>query len=130
MYEYKQIVDLRDEDWTIFAGMDPQVAFAAMFGGSANIGTTLNYHPGIYREIHKAVAQEDFVKARDLQIRANRVTQVLHKYGLMSALRIAMLMLGFDVGGPRLPNQPLSDEMIPEVQQALEDVDFLEIAAM
>jgi N-acetylneuraminate lyase len=130
MYEYKQILDLRDENWTIFSGMDQQCAFAAMFGGRANIGTTLNYHPGIYREIHYAVARGDFVYARDLQVRANRVTLVLQKYGFMSALRVAMLMLGFDVGGPRLPTPPVPADRIGEVQQALEAVDFMEIAAM
>ncbi|MDF1513907.1 MAG: dihydrodipicolinate synthase family protein [Anaerolineae bacterium] len=130
MYEYKQILDLKENDWTIFAGMDPQVAFAAMFGGSANIGTTLNYHPGIFREIHKAVTSGDFIRARDLQIRANRVTQVMHKYGLMGALRIAMLMLGFDVGGPRWPTLPVPDDQVKTVQQALEAVDFIGLAQM
>ena len=130
MYEYKQLVDLRDNDWTIFLGMDPQCVFGAMFGGNANIGTTLNYHPGIYREIHKSVAQGDFVRARDLQVRANRVTLVLHKYGLMSGLRVAMQMLGFDVGDPRLPTPAFPTDKVTELRQALEEVDFMEIAAM
>ena len=130
MYEYKQLLDLKDEEWTIFLGMDPQCAFGAMFGGRGNIGTTLNYHPGIYREIHKSVAQGDFVRARDLQVRANRVTLVLHKYGLMSALRVAMQMLGFDIGPPRLPTPSIDADIVAEVQQALEAVDFMEIAKM
>jgi N-acetylneuraminate lyase len=130
MYEYKQLLDLRDKDWTIFLGMDPQCVFGAMFGGRGNIGTTLNYHPGIFREIHNSVAQGDYVRAVELQVRANRVTQVLHKYGLMSTLRVAMLMLGFDVGGPRLPTPPLPEEKVGEVRQALEEADFMEIAAM
>ncbi len=130
MYEYKELVDLRDDNWTIFLGMDMQCAFGAMFGGSGNIGTTLNYHPGIYREIHKCVAQGDFVHARDLQVRANRVTLVIHKYGMFGAMRVAMQMLGFDIGPPRLPNPPLPEDKVAEVRQALEEVDFMEIAAM
>lgn len=130
IYEYTQILGLRENDWTIFMGMDQQCAFAAMSGGRANIGTTLNYHPGIHREIHKAVVHGDFVGARDLQLQANKVTIVMQKYGLMSTLRVAMMLLGFDVGGPRLPTPPLPDEMISEVKQALYAVNFMEIAAM
>jgi N-acetylneuraminate lyase len=130
IYEYSQILALRDSDWTIFMGMDQQCAFAAMSGGRANIGTTLNYHPGIHREIHKAVANQDFVRARDLQLQANKVTIVMQKYGLMSALRIAMSLLGFDVGGPRLPTPSLPDDIVSEVQHALEAVDFMDIASM
>ena len=87
----------------------------------------MNYHPGIFREIHKSVAQGDFGHARDLQVRANRVTLVLHKYGMMSALRVAMQMLGFDVGPPRLPTPSIPADKVAEVQQALEEVDFMEI---
>ena len=130
MYEYKQLLDLQENNWTIFLGMDQQCAFGAMFGGKANIGTTLNYHPGIYREIHKAVAQNDFVRARDLQVRANRVTLLIQKYGMFGAMRVAMQMIGFDVGPPRLPNLPLPADKEAEVREALEAVDFMEIAAM
>lgn len=130
MYEYKQLLDLRENNWTIFLGMDQQCAFGAMFGGRGNIGTSLNYHPGIYREIHKCVAQGDFVRARDLQVIANRVMLVIQRYGMFGAMRVAMQMIDFDIGPPRLPNPPLPEDKVAEVMQALEEVDFMEIAAM
>ena len=77
MYELQAIVDLRHEGWTIFSGMDQQCVFAAMFGAPANIGTTLNLMPGVYREIRAAWEAGDGVRARDLQLRVNRVTRVL-----------------------------------------------------
>ncbi|NJN84756.1 MAG: hypothetical protein HC802_22355, partial [Caldilineaceae bacterium] len=106
MYEFRQIVELRNDDgWTIFSGMDEQCLFAAMFGASGNIGTTLNYIPSVYREIHAAVGRGDMAEGVRLQLRANEITRILFNYGFPGALKEVMGMLGFDCGQPRLPNR-------------------------
>ena len=68
--------------------------------------------------------------ARDLQARANRVTETLISFGFMGALYAALGMLGVDCGGPRLPALPLPRERKEDLRTALEAVDFFEIAAM
>ena len=130
MYELHDIVELGGTGWTIFSGMDQQCAFAAMFGTTANIGSTLNLTPGVYREIHASIAQGDFVRARDLQIQANRITRVYHNFGIFGAMREGMRILGFDCGEPRLPNLPLPVERRIAFRDALEAVSFDELAAM
>jgi N-acetylneuraminate lyase len=107
MYELKQIIELRRENWSVFSGMDEQCVFAAMFGVNGNIGSTLNFMPGVYREIHKGCRNGDFDRGRTLQLQANEVTRVLSVAGFMGALKAVMLSLGFDCGKPRLPNLPL-----------------------
>lgn len=112
MYEFRQIVEMGDESrlggWSIFSGMDEQCVFAALFGSCGNIGSTLNYMPRTYKAIHAAVAAGDCLKARDLQLQANKVTEVMINAGFMSALHAVMDRLGFPTGGPRLPNLALT----------------------
>ncbi len=131
MEELRQLVTLRDTGWTIFSGMDQQCVFAAMFGAQANIGSTLNAIPGIYKEIRKNVAEGDIARARDLQIRANQIARTLKATSsFFGALGEAMRMLGFECGEPRLPTPTLSEEERETLRERLAAVDFTEIAAM
>lgn len=130
MYELRQIIEAREGSWSIFSGMDEQCVFAAMFGSCGNIGSTLNVMPGIYRQIHIKLADGDALAARDLQLKANRVTATLIAHDFMGALRAAIEMLGIPVGGPRLPSLTLDAAQKETLRVALESVDFFEIAAM
>lgn len=130
MYEFRHIVELRDDDWTVFSGMDEQCLFAAMFGASGNIGSTLNFMPGVYREIHACCKDGDLARGRELQIRANKVTRVLISFGFPGALKEVMGILGFDCGNPRLPNLPLPEEKRESLHAQLEEVDFPTLAKM
>ncbi|MCD6291145.1 MAG: dihydrodipicolinate synthase family protein [Anaerolineae bacterium] len=130
MHEFRQIVTLRDRDWTVFSGMDEQCLFAAMMGSTGNIGSTLNFMPGVYREIRKCCEAGDLKQGLALQIKANEVTSVLHAFGFPGALREVMRMLGFECGEPRLPNLPLSESKRDELRSRLEDTDFWELVAM
>ncbi|MEZ4711882.1 MAG: dihydrodipicolinate synthase family protein [Caldilineaceae bacterium] len=134
MYEFREILHLSDgqrrHGWTIFSGMDEQCALAAMFGSHGNIGSTLNFMPGIYKQIHAAVQAGDLTRARDLQLRANEATRIAISFGFMSALFDIMNMLGFDCGDPLLPNVPLSGEQKGELRRQLAEVGFEEIVSM
>jgi N-acetylneuraminate lyase len=130
LFELRQLLDLAENRWTIFSGMDEQCAFAAMFGAPGHIGSTLNLMPGVYRQIRQSIARGDLSAARDLQLRANRITGVLISYGFFGALREAIRMLGFECGQPRLPNLPLAVERREEFQQALSNAGFAELTAM
>lgn len=134
MYEMREILHLdaggRRHGWTIFSGMDEQCALAAMFGAHGNIGSTLNFMPGIYQRIQAAVHAGDLTRARDLQLRANEATRIAISFGFMSALFEIMRMLGFECGEPLLPNVPLSNEQKSELQRQLEEIGFDEIVGV
>jgi len=130
MYEFRHIVELRREDWSVFSGMDEQCLFAAMFGASGNIGSTLNFMPGVYREIHQCVKNGDLARGRELQLRANEVTRTVISFGYPGALKKVMEMLGFDCGKPRLPNLPFPEEKLSHLRTELEAVGFSALAGM
>ncbi len=130
MHEFRQIVTLRERDWTAFSGMDEHCLFAAMMGSTGNIGSTLNFMPGVYREIRRCYEAGDLERGLELQIRANQVTRVLEAFGFPGALREVMRMLGFDCGEPRLPGLPLPAERREGFHEALEAVGFSALVEM
>lgn len=135
MFELQALVDLAEArgsetSWTIFSGMDEQCLFAALFGSPANIGSTLNLMPGVYKALRASYKAGDVLRARDLQVRANRVTRVLHRFGFFGALYEGLRYLGLDCGEPRLPNLPLGTDSRVAFRAALDAVGFLELAEM
>ncbi len=130
MYEFREIVELRGDNWSIFSGMDEQCIYAAMQGACGNIGSTLNYIPGIYREMHNSYKQGNIARGHHLQVRANQVTRVLFSFGFFGALKEVMRMLGFDCGKPRLPQLPFAAEKREELKAELEAIDFFTVAEM
>ena len=130
MYEFREIVGLRGDNWSIFSGMDEQCIYAAMQGACGNIGSTLNYIPGIYREIHDSYKKGNIAQGQHLQVRANQVTRVLFSFGFFGALKEVMRMLGFNCGKPRLPHVPFAEGKRDDLRAQLEAIDFFTVAAM
>ena len=124
MYEFKKLVNLRENDWTIFSGMDEQCIFAAMFGSSGNIGSTLNYMPNVYLEMHKCYETGALARGVDLQIKANKITQILISFGFPGALKKLLEILGFNCGKPRLPNMPFPEDKSDLLKAQLDEADF------
>ena len=130
MFEFREIVELRKDNWSIFSGMDEQCLYAAMQGACGNIGSTLNYIPGIYREIHNGYKTGEIAKGQELQVRANQVTRVLFSFGFFGALKEVMRMLGFDCGIPRLPHRPFAAGKRDDLRAELDAIEFFTVAAM
>lgn len=130
MYEFRRLIDLGKGEWTLFSGMDEQCCFAAMFGASGCIGSSLNYHPGAYRNMQQLVESGDFAQATELQIKVNLTTERMIDVGYLGALKAVMQWLDFDCGQPRLPNLALPAEKQATLRSALESVGFFELSAL
>lgn len=129
MSEFRRIIELGEGKWTVFSGMDEHCVFAAMFGASGNIGSSLNYHARLYHLIHECVRTGDLAAGIELQLRANKITEVMLEMGFMGALKEVMGWLGFDCGRPRLPNLALAAEKRQTLHTKLEAAGFAELAA-
>ncbi len=130
MYELRQIIESREAPWSILSGMDEQCVYGALEGSCGNIGSTLNVIPGAYRRMHELVAAGDIQQAHELQVQANRIIATLFSFSYMSALYEAIAMLGIPVGAPRLPILPLASSRKAELRDALEAVNFFELAKL
>ncbi|MCC7450029.1 MAG: dihydrodipicolinate synthase family protein [Anaerolineae bacterium] len=130
MYELRQIIDLGGGRWTVFSGMDEQCIYGRMMGVNGAIGSTLNFMPGVYRQIYKCLEAGDYAAAQDWQVRANKVTEVLITVGYPGTLKEALRMIGFDCGSPRLPKFPLSEDQCRKLQEGLKATDFAQLTAL
>ncbi len=130
MYEMNQIVGFRTEGWTVFSGMDEQAVLGQQYGAAGMIGSTLNFMPGVYREIIAAVRGGRIEEALALQQRANAVTTYLISNGFSGAFRETMRILGFECGEPRLPSLPLPTEKRADLRAKLDELDFASLAAL
>ena len=130
MFEFRQLVELREENWTIFSGMDEQCLFAAMSGAHGNVGSTLNFMPGVYREIRKSAEEGNYHYGIQLQNRANKITRIMQSYGFESSIKPVMHKIGFDFGKPCLPNLPLPEKDLHGLYNELDKTDFLELVQM
>ncbi|MBN2499668.1 MAG: dihydrodipicolinate synthase family protein [Anaerolineales bacterium] len=130
LFEFKKIVDLRTENWSVFSGYDEQSAYAAMTGSSGHIGSTLNFIPGVYKQIRQLILSGEHTAALDLQFKANRVTALCIEYGFMAAIREVMRLLGLDCGQPRLPAPSFPELERPIFEDKLRELGFFELAEM
>lgn len=131
MYEFRHMVELgAGRDWSMFTGMDEMCIHGVLAGAAGNIGSTLNFMPGAYREIRRLVHDGDVTSAHCLQLRANKITTILHRFGYMGAQVVALDMLGFNPGDPRLPHLPLDRQQARALRRELEAGEFFALAAM
>ncbi len=131
LYEFQHMVELGEgREWSMFTGMDEMCVYGVLAGAAGNIGSTLNFMPGVYREIRRLVAAGDAAGATGLQERANSVTTILHRYGYMGAQVVALDLLGFSVGGPRLPHLPLDDDSSSLLRVELQYSEFFQLCAL
>lgn len=131
MYEMRSIIDLGGGAWTLFSGMDEQAAFGVMTGANGLIGSTLNFMPGAYQHIYRAVQEGRIADAHALQLRVNRVTAAMIEAGFSGALKTVLSdILGVEMGHPRLPSLPITAEGKAALRAALSRTDYDQLVAM
>lgn len=107
-------------DLKIFGGFENlMVAFLAM-GCDGFIGSTFNFTLPHFNAIMEAFAAGDLDTARDLQIRANNVMEVVMREGLFPSIKHVMETRGFPVGPVRRPFLPLSSRAAARVDASVE----------
>lgn len=131
MYEFREIVTARADNWSVFSGMDEQSVFAAMSGSCGHIGSTINFMPGVYIAIRQHVLAGEHDQALALQRQANTITAVMYRARNFAGALYAMLAhLGFDCGEPRLPGSPLTADEKIHLLAELDAVGFDDVAAL
>jgi N-acetylneuraminate lyase len=131
MYEFRRIIDLGGGQWTMFSGMDEQCVYAAMMGATGAIGSTLNLMPGAFRQIRAHVEAGRCAEAQALQVRVNRVIEVMIGVGFQGALKeLLSHLLDKPFGSPRLPQLPLNTSQRDTLYRQLAETDFEALAAL
>ncbi len=132
MFEFRRVLDAGAgrEAWSLSTGMDEMCLAGILAGSCGNIGSTLNFMPGLYARMRNLVQSGQHEAAMDLQIRGNRVTAVMIEHGFQGSLCAVMQRLGIDSGSPRLPHAALTDAEELSLHRALDQVGFDAVVAI
>lgn len=107
-------------------GVDEYLLAALALGAVGAVGSSYNFAAPIYLRLAKAYAEGDHATAKMEQYRSVQLIEVLARYGYMGAAKAVMGMLGVEVGPPRLPNMPLTEEQRQKLRAELDSLGFFE----
>jgi len=126
LVSYQRCLACKDRAYDIPWGVDEALLGALALGCSSAVGSTYNFAAPVYLRLIKAFRSGDLESARNEQWRSVQIVQLLASFGFMAAAKALMVMLGVDVGPPRLPHQDLSVEQKAKLQAELEVLGFFD----
>lgn len=128
IYEYTQCRLYKNGKFDMLHGQDETILPSlAMGGAQGGIGGTTNYNGKVLIEIIEAWNKGDIERARELQIFAQDVINVIVNYrgNIVGGKRI-MKLIGLDMGKNRTPYQNMTDEEEARMKKELEAINFFE----
>ncbi|NLX36837.1 MAG: dihydrodipicolinate synthase family protein [Chloroflexi bacterium] len=111
----------------VLSGPDELCMLCQMLGADGAIGTTYNIAPRLFSDIRAATLAGKVVAARELHWRANRIIQVLHKYGVIPGIKAALRVLGIDVGQGVPPMPPITGETLHAFERDMRTAGLFEL---
>jgi len=105
-------------------GTDEHLLAALATGAQGAVGSTYNFAAPLYHRLITAFQNHDLPTARQEQLRAIRLIDLLASFNYMPAAKATMQFLGVPVGPPRLPHQKLSTEDHTRLRKELESLGF------
>lgn len=116
---------LIDDNFTIYSGNDDINVPLMSLGGGGVISVLANILPGVSHDMAAAALEEDFVKARELQIKYMDLINALFIETNPIPVKEAMNMLGLGAGGYRLPLYPMEEKNRAVLKGELEKLGLL-----
>ncbi len=109
VYQLEQFMRL-NPNLKLFNGYDETMIATMAYGCTGSIGSTFNCLLPHFEKIYHAFDEGRIEEARELQHKANAIMQAFCKVGLFPAVKYVCTTLGDEVGTPRKPFTPLTEE--------------------
>jgi len=107
-------------------GRDEVLLAALVMGAQSAVGSTYNFLSPLFADLIARFRGGDLEGARQRQLMAAEAIAVIIDAGGLSAIKAAMGLFGFDVGGTRLPMRTLTGSETRDLGRALERVGVLQ----
>ncbi len=112
--------------FTVLAGTADVMYPSWVVGAHGAVVAVANVVPEPCAELWRAFNGGNRQKARELQLRLNLINEVVVKrYNQISAIKVAMEMMGLKAGKPRLPSLPLGEDALRDIESALREAGVL-----
>lgn len=128
-YDYftmHRIKELRGGNINVINGPDECLLCGLTMGADGGIGATYNVMPKVFVEIYNKFKSGDLAGAQEAQFRANKLIEVLIKYGVVCGIKDILAMLGYDTGCSVYPLKRFTEEEQSAFRKALKEIRFEE----
>lgn len=123
-YRLSRYKKLAGGDINIINGPDETCALGLLMGADGAIGSTYNNMPRTFVGIYNAVRSGDIARAMELQRKANEIIEILLRFNVVAAVKAALELEGYDIGGTVRPLPEISSEGKRELFAALKAQGF------
>lgn len=110
------------KDFIVFNGPDEQYLAGRLMGADTGIGGTYGAMPELYLKLEELVNRGAIAKAQELQVIVTGLVYRLCAFpSLYGAVKTIIRLDGVDIGDPRLPFLPVSEDD-PEIHKLYNDI--------
>lgn len=114
----RMILELPD-DQIVYSAVDALLYPTYMLGAQGSIAALLTVLPELCVEQWEACERGDYEKAKEIHYKMLPTWLAMDKHNMPSKTKAVLRQRGLDVGKPRSPFHPISDEDIQEIKDAL-----------
>jgi len=128
-YDYftmHRIKELRGGNINVINGPDECLLCGLTMGADGGIGATYNVMPKLFVEIYNKFKAGDILGAQAAQFKANKVIEVLLKYGVICGCKDMLDWLGYDPGYTIYPSKRFCDAEREAFRKELAALKYLE----
>lgn len=126
LVDYQFCLRVDDGAFDIAWGGDDALLPALALGAQAAIGTSYNFAAPVFHRLLQHFHNGNLDAARQEQYRLVELLRLFSNYGLLSATKEIMGMLGVDVGPVRLPHVKLNAEQTSALRGEAEKLGFFD----
>jgi N-acetylneuraminate lyase len=120
-YGMMRLKDVTNGEMNIISGPDEMLIQGLAAGADAGIGTTYNIMLPEYLKIYKYFNEGRTAEAREMQLKVNRVTTCLIKYGAIPSVKYALNQYGYNVGECTYPMRRFTKEQGDALMEELKE---------
>lgn len=121
-----RIKELRGGNINVINGPDETLLCGLTMGADGGIGATYNVMPKLFTQIYENFKAGNMEAAQAAQYKANKMIEILIKFGVVVGIKEALAMIGYDCGYQVYPQKRFTDEEAAAFRQALNDIHYEE----
>ncbi len=123
-YNMQRISELNAGNINVINGPDEMLICGLLMGADGGIGSTYNIMPDWFAELYNTYQAGDIVKAREIQIRINKVITVLLKHSCIPAIKETLNLMGYDSGNAAYPGKRFTVDQRKELLSDLKTAGY------
>lgn len=121
-----RIKALRGGNINVINGPDECLLCGLTMGADGGIGATYNVMPKLFTRIYNSFQAGNLADAQEAQFKANRLIEVLLKFGVVVGVKDMLEMIGFDCGYQVYPQKRFTAEEQAAFHAALKEINYEE----